>query len=87
MHHQANGKNAVINPNLTTVAEVLANHGYMTRGFGNNPNVHSLFGFGRGFLEYTDLQSDYVLFAKESSSKLTAYEVLRRVYGSFHQLF
>ncbi len=86
LHHQANGKNAVINPNLTTVAEVLANHGYMTRGFGNNPNVHSLFGFGRGFLEYTDLQSDYVLFAKESSSKLTAYEILRRVYGKFSSI-
>ncbi len=86
LHHQANAKNAVINSNLTTVAEVLTNHGYLTKGFGNNPNVHSLFGFGRGFLEYTDLQSDYVLFAKESSSKLTAYEILRRVYGKFSSI-
>lgn len=80
MHH-ATDKNAIINPDLPTVAEVLSKKGYLTKGFGNNPNVNSIFGFNKGFVEYTELQPKRVFFAKDSSSKLTIYEILRRVYG------
>ncbi len=79
--HHATDKNAIINPDLPTIAEVLSKKGYLTKGFGNNPNVNSIFGFNKGFVEYTELQPKRVFFAKDSSSKLTIYEILRRVYG------
>jgi len=81
LQHQATTKNASINADLPTVAEVLSKKGYLTKGFANNPNVHSLFGFNKGFVEYTELQPKRVFFAGDSSAKLTIYEILRRVYG------
>jgi len=86
LQHQATTKNAVINPDLPTVAEVLSKKGYLTKGYANNPNVHSLFGFNKGFVEYTELQPNRVFFASDSSAKLTIYEILRRVYGKISSI-
>jgi len=79
--HRATDKNSIIDPGLPTIAELLLNNGYVTKAFANNPNVHSLFGFKKGFVEYTELQPKRVFFAKDSSAKLTIYEILRRVHG------
>ncbi|MGC9052661.1 MAG: sulfatase, partial [Candidatus Hydrogenedens sp.] len=54
--------------------------------FANNPNVHSLFGFNKGFIEYTELQPKRVFFAGDSSARLTIYEILRRVYGKISSI-
>lgn len=86
LQHHATTKNAVINADLPTVAEALSRKGYLTKGFANNPNVHSLFGFNKGFIEYTELQPKRVFFAGDSSAKLTIYEVLRRVYGKISSI-
>jgi len=85
--HHATSKNAVINPELPTLAEVLFQHGYYTKGYANNPNVYSIFGFDKGFVEYTELETKRALFAKASSSKLTIYEILRRVHGKIYTTF
>ncbi len=85
LHHAAN-KNSVINSELPTIAEVLSKKGYITKGYANNPNVHSLFGFDKGFAEYTELEPKRVFFAKDSSAKLTIYEILRRVYGKMSMM-
>ncbi|MGC8737133.1 MAG: sulfatase-like hydrolase/transferase [Candidatus Hydrogenedens sp.] len=84
--HYATTKNAIINSNLPTVADVLSQNGYLTKGFANNPNVHSLFGFNKGFIEYTELQPKRVFFAGDSSARLTIYEILRRVYGKISSI-
>ncbi len=86
LRHHATNKNATIKSDLPTVAEVLSQKGYVTKGFANNPNVNSLFGFNKGFIEYSELQPKRVFFAKDSSSKLTIYEILRRVFGKISSI-
>lgn len=83
--HRGIGKNSVLNTELPTLADILTKSGYYTKGYGNNPNVHSAFKFNKGFIEYLDLQPKRVLGAKDSSAKLTIYEILRRVHAIISQ--
>lgn len=39
---------------LLTLGEFLSDHGYDTRGYTANPNINTVFGFGRGFDSYVD---------------------------------
>ncbi len=84
--HGGTTKNSPLNPNLPTIAEVLTKTGFYTKGYGNNPNVHSSFHFNKGYIEYTDLQPKRVFLAQETSAKLTIYEILRRIHAKISQL-
>ncbi len=84
--HKGTTKNSSLAYDLPTVAEALAKLGYYTKGYGNNPNVYSTFNFNKGYTEYTDLQPKRVFLAKESSTKLTIYEILRRAQAISSQL-
>lgn len=75
------GQSSFLPDSVTTLAEALRDHGYYTRGFANNPNVFSIFGFDQGYVEYTDLKPSLYFGATDSASKLTVYEILRRVHG------
>jgi arylsulfatase A-like enzyme len=76
--HTANSKTAALPEDITTLAEMLADAGYYTKGFSNNPNVTSIFNFHQGFTDYTDLKPDLLFGATASASKLSLYEVLRK---------
>ena len=75
--HTATTKTAALPPSVETVAELLSAGGYYTKGFANNPNVSSIFGFNQGFTDYTYLEPSLYFGAASSSSKLVIYEVLR----------
>jgi arylsulfatase A-like enzyme len=77
--HTATTKTAALPPDAQTVAELLRDGGYYTQGWSNNPNLTSLFGYDQGFVDYVDLKPDYYFGARESSARLSLYEVLRRV--------
>ena len=76
--HTATSKTAAIPEEVETLAERLRDAGYYTEGFANNPNVFSMFGFGQGFVEYTDLRPRLLFYASPSVSRLSMYEVLRK---------
>lgn len=77
--HTAVTKTASLPPGVDTIAELLTAEGYYTRGYSNNPNITSLFGYNQGFTEYIDLRPSLLFAASESASKLSMYEVLRAV--------
>lgn len=77
------GQNSFLPDSVTTLAEVLEEGGYYTQAFANNPNIFSLFNFDQGFVDYVDLKPSLYFGATDSASKLTIYEILRRVYGRF----
>jgi len=77
--HTATGKVSALPEEVTTVAELLTDAGYFTKGFPNNPNIAPLFNFHQGFTEYDYLEPSLVFGAQASSAKLALYEVLRRV--------
>jgi len=92
--HQAMSKTAALPAEIETLAEALAAHGYTTGGIVSNTNLTEAFGFAQGFDEYQYLGPDYLFAAKESSSKLVLYQILRRVwfmavpglrFGDFYQ--
>ena len=92
--HQTMSKTAALPSEIETLAEALAAHGYTTGGIVSNTNLTEAFGFGQGFDEYQYLGPDYLFGAKESSSKLVLYQILRRVwfmavpglrFGDFYQ--
>lgn len=76
--HTATSKTAAIPEEVETLAERLRDAGYYTEGFANNPNVFSMFGFGQGFVEYTDLRPRLLFYASPSVARLSMYEVLRK---------
>lgn len=77
--HTAVTKTAPLPGDTTTLAEALRDAGYYTVGYPNNPNVSEVFNFQQGFVEYNYLEPSLYFNATVSSSKLTLYEILRRV--------
>jgi len=77
--HTAYTKTAALPDAVETLAELLSAGGYYTKGFPNNPNVSPIFNFGQGFTEYTYLSPSLYFGASASASKLSMYEVLRKV--------
>ncbi len=77
--HTATTKTAPLPSDTHTLAEALQEAGYYTVGFPNNPNVSEVFNFQQGFVEYNYLEPSLYFDATVSSSKLTLYEILRRV--------
>jgi len=76
--HTATTKTSSLPDEVETVAEVLRDGGYYTKGLSNNPNIMSIWSFDQGFVDYTDLKpSVYYFGATPSASKLSLYEVLR----------
>lgn len=77
--HTATSKTAALPLNVVTLAELLLDAGYYTQGFANNPHITALFHFDQGFVSYVDLKPNLYFAASPSASKLSLYEVLRRV--------
>ncbi len=59
-----------------TLAEAVADRGYVTLGFPNQPSVSGSRGFGQGFESYV-YSPNYPLGAAESTASLFAYGLLR----------
>jgi arylsulfatase A-like enzyme len=78
--HGAMSKTAVLPESAVTLAEVLRDGGYTTAGFVSNINLAPSFNFDKGFVEYHYLAPDYLLGARESSSKLVLYSLVRKVW-------
>jgi len=78
--HQTMSKPSALPQEITTLAEAMQDHGYATGAFVSNTNLTESFGFAQGFDEYHYLGPDYLFGARESSSKLVLYQIVRRVY-------
>ncbi|MBI4557439.1 MAG: sulfatase-like hydrolase/transferase [Candidatus Hydrogenedentes bacterium] len=79
--HTATGKQSQLPADRDTLAELLSEKGYFTKGFSNNGNISKTFNFQQGFVDYTDLEPNRYFGATPSSAKMILYEVLRRVRG------
>lgn len=77
--HSATGKASALPDDVVTAAEILQAGGYYTKGYSNNPNITSTFNYDQGFADYVDLEPDRFFGATSSASRLTLYEVLRKV--------
>jgi len=77
--HAAKTKTDALPDEIVTLAEVLSNDGYFTKGFANNPNINAAFNFQQGFADYVDLKPSLYLGASFSASKLAMYDILRLV--------
>jgi arylsulfatase A-like enzyme len=53
---EARDAKGILSEEQTTLAEILASHGYSSHGIVTNVNVSSRFGFGQGFASYTSLE-------------------------------
>jgi len=73
----------VLPDEVETLAEVLNKTGYATAGITTNINLSPVFNFQQGFDYYRYLSPDYFFFARESSSKLCIYNMLRLVRERF----
>lgn len=76
--HTATSQTAGLPDGVDTLTEALLRAGYFTKGFANNPNIASVFNFGQGFVDYTDLLPRRYFGATTSASKLSVYEALRK---------
>ncbi len=56
--HQANRREERLPSQLETLAESLAQEGYATRAFGTNINISEVFGFTRGFEDFTFMDDE-----------------------------
>ncbi len=77
--HNAINKTAAIPDTVETLAELLQQGGYYTQGFANNAFNSTVFNFQQGFSNYVDLKPRLYFGASSSASKLSMYEVLRKV--------
>jgi arylsulfatase len=75
--HTATGKVSMLPDGIGTFPGILAQAGYFTKGFANNPHIMSTFHYNQGFSDYVDLKPRLYLGARYSASKLALYEVLR----------
>ena len=80
--HTATSQSALLPESITTFPEILSAYGYFTKGFSNNPNIYSAFGFAQGFTDYVDLKPRLYFGAEYSASRLALYEVLRHGWHS-----
>jgi arylsulfatase A-like enzyme len=78
--HGAMSKTSVLPADIVLLAEALQQGGYATGGIASNINLAESFGFDQGYDEYHYLAPDYLLGAKESSSKLILYQIARSVW-------
>src|SRR5262245_20849644 len=78
--HGAMSKTAVLPAEAVLLAEAMQQGGYATGGIASNINLAESFGFDQGYDEYHYLAPDYLLGAKESSSKLILYQIARSVW-------
>jgi len=92
--HGAMSKPSSLPGEIDLVSEVLQRAGYATGGIVSNINLAPSFGFEQGYDEYHYLGPDYIVGAKESSSKLILYQLARQVwfrvkpglrFGDFYQ--
>jgi arylsulfatase A-like enzyme len=64
----------------TTLAEVLAEAGYLTAGLANNPYLAPRLHFDQGFLEYAYVEPDYYAGASRYAARLAIYKPLKWVH-------
>ncbi|HPO14726.1 MAG TPA: sulfatase-like hydrolase/transferase [Candidatus Hydrogenedentes bacterium] len=77
--HTAINKTASLPDTVETLTELLQQGGYYTQGYSNNAFTSSVFNFQQGFSGYVDLKPQLYFGASTSASKLSMYEVLRKV--------
>lgn len=77
--HRAMSKPSALSQELTLISEAMQSGGYTTGGVVSNVNLAESFGFAQGYDDYYYLAPDYIAGAKESSSKLILYQLLRQV--------
>jgi len=77
--HRAMSKPSSLSHDLTLVSEAMKAGGYTTGGVVSNINLAESFGFAQGYDDYYYLAPDYIAGAKESSSKLIAYQLMRQI--------
>jgi len=75
--HLAMSKPSRLSGDIELVSETLQGHGYTTGGIVSNINLAQSFGFDQGYDEYHYLGPDYLIGARESSSKLILYQIAR----------
>ncbi len=78
--HVAMSKPSSLSPDLTLISEAMQSGGYTTGGIVSNVNLAESFGFAQGYDDYYYLAPDYIAGAKESSSKLIIYQVVRQIW-------
>jgi arylsulfatase A-like enzyme/uncharacterized membrane protein YbhN (UPF0104 family) len=78
--HTAIAKPSALPQELTLISEAMQQAGYTTGGIVSNVNLAESFGFAQGYDDYFYLGPDYLAGAKESSSKLIVYQLLRQVW-------
>jgi arylsulfatase A-like enzyme len=79
--HRATLKPSRLPDSIVTAAEAFRGFGYTTGGIVTNINLAPSFNFHQGFDDYHYLAPDYLFGAKDSTSRLLAYEIGRRVAG------
>jgi arylsulfatase A-like enzyme len=77
--HKCATKASALPDDVTTIAEVLSEHGYATAGLPNNINVTASFNFQQGFDFFEYQQPSYIAGATESASQLSMYNVVRKL--------
>lgn len=77
--HSCDVKVAMLPDDVTTIAELLQEQGYITAGLPNNINVTRSFNFQQGFDWFEYQAPEYIAGATESSSQLSMYNVVRKV--------
>lgn len=77
--HSCDVKVAMLPDDVTTIAELLQDQGYVTGGWPNNINVTRSFNFQQGFDWFEYQAPEYIAGATESSSQLSMYNVVRKV--------
>ena len=77
--HSCDVKVAMLPDDVTTIAEVLQEQGYVTGGLPNNINVTRSFNFQQGFDWFQYQAPAYIAGATESSSQLSMYNVVRKI--------
>lgn len=77
--HTCDVKVAMLPDEVTTIAELLQDQGYITAGLPNNINVTRSFNFHQGFDFFEYQAPEYIAGATESSSQLSMYNVVRKI--------
>jgi arylsulfatase A-like enzyme len=81
--HQTYLKPHVLPEEVTTLAEALKERGYHTAGIVNVAHLSPSFQFDQGYDDYVYLAPRFFFFARESSSRLCLYNVLRLLRERF----
>lgn len=79
--HRTNDRADILRADLTTVAHVFRDAGYVTHGFMANPTCLPTWGFGKGFTRYRDIESLTVNPGKDADVVDAVIEALDEVAG------